>query len=143
MDDFIFGIRFLAPQNNLFVVIKSIYDDRNKWDDSLHVVKLKGQEFIGTGWTMHLGKTRLISSDFPLYHTWLVHNKNLLGQVKNMTSLAWTSEPTSYVVSNGELLHKWDLDELPNARVFVMPGDDDEKEKSVFRRIGNLFGGKG
>ncbi|MDR3013385.1 MAG: hypothetical protein LBU70_09310 [Chitinispirillales bacterium] len=54
-----------------------------------------------------------------------------LGQVKNMTSLAWTSDPTAYVVSNSELLHKWDLDELSNARVFVMPGDDDEVEFRV------------
>jgi hypothetical protein len=48
-----------------------------------------------------------------------------LGQVKNMTSIAWTSEPTSYVVSDGELLRKWDLNELPNARVSVMPMESD------------------
>ncbi|MDR2971644.1 MAG: hypothetical protein LBU83_06940 [Bacteroidales bacterium] len=70
----------------------------------------------------------------------------ILGQVKNMTSLAWTSDPTAYVVSNGELLHKWDLDELSNARVFVMPGEDDDevvvKKASVFKRISGLFGGK-
>jgi hypothetical protein len=70
----------------------------------------------------------------------------ILGQVKNMTSLAWTSDPTAYVVSNGELLHKWDLDELSNARVFVMPGNDDDevvvKKASVFKRISGLFGGK-
>jgi hypothetical protein len=67
----------------------------------------------------------------------------ILGQVKNMTSLAWTSDPTSYVVSNGELLHKWDLDELPNADVIVMPEEDGgEEKKSIFRRIGGLFGRK-
>jgi hypothetical protein len=67
----------------------------------------------------------------------------ILGQVKNMTSLAWTSEPTSYVVSNGEFLQKWDLEELPNARVFVMPGEEDEDKKTPFlKRIRGLFGGK-
>jgi len=51
-------------------------------------------------------------------------NLTVLGQVKNMTSIAWTFEPTSYVVSDGELLRKWDLNELPNARVFVRPMDE-------------------
>ncbi|MDR2578093.1 MAG: hypothetical protein LBC70_04670 [Chitinispirillales bacterium] len=290
IDDFMFGIRFLNPQENLFVIVKSIkVKDVSRWENYLQVVKLEDQKLVDTAWIMKIGVTDDISSDFPLYNTWLVHNKNLfvydrewnkilctdgkqslshpfsetynanagrigklkdfvihpnlpfgvmieeraaigvrhgliivrwdtddpdeqvsayvnmfnplaqlfgfenmslayqsfspdgnwyivgciapddpknpyfialpvdgehpdlldrddiviLGQVKNMTSLAWTSEPTAYVVSNGELLHKWDLDELPNARVFVMPGDDDEKEKSVFRRIGKLFGGKG
>jgi len=65
----------------------------------------------------------------------------ILGQVQGMTSMAWTSEPTSYVVSNGELLHKWDLDELPNARVFVVPGNDEEqKTVSIPRKIARLFG---
>jgi len=45
----------------------------------------------------------------------------VLDQVQNITSIALISEPTSYVVSNGELLYKWDLDELSNARVFVVP----------------------
>ena len=54
-----------------------------------------------------------------------VSNFVALGQVKNMASIAWTSEPTSYVVSDGELLRKWDLNELPNARVFVMPTESD------------------
>jgi len=68
-------------------------------------------------------------------------NLVILGQIAGMTSIAWTSGPTSYVVSNGELLHKWDLDELPNARVFVMPEDGGAGEKaSIFRRIGRLFG---
>jgi hypothetical protein len=40
----------------------------------------------------------------------------VLGQVKDMTSLAWTSNPAAYVVSNGQLLHKWNLNELPKAR---------------------------
>jgi hypothetical protein len=50
-----------------------------------------------------------------------VRNTTILGQVKNMTSIAWTYEPTSYIVSDGELLRKWDLNELPDARVFVAP----------------------
>jgi|GEM_PF-6209343 len=66
-----------------------------------------------------------------------IDNLIVLGQVKNITSLAWTYEPTSFVVSNGELLHKWDLDELPNARIFVMPGDT---KTSVFGKIGRMFG---
>jgi hypothetical protein len=33
----------------------------------------------------------------------------ILGQVSNMTSIAWTSGPTAYVVSNGKRLRKWDL----------------------------------
>jgi hypothetical protein len=285
---FMCGISFLDPQENLFVIVKSIkVKDVSRWEDYLQVVKLEGQKLVDTAWTMKIGVTDDISSDFPLYNTWLVHNKNLfvydrewnkilctdgkqslshlfsetynsnidrigkikgftihpslpfgvmieeravtgvrhgliivrwdsddpdeqisayvnmfnplaqlfgfenmalayqsfspdgnwyivgciapdepknpyfialpvdgehpdlldkddiviLGQVKNMTSLAWTSEPTSYVVSNGELLHKWDLNELPNARVFVAPGDDDGKGKSsIFRRAGRLFG---
>jgi len=67
----------------------------------------------------------------------------VLGQVKNLTSLAWTSEPTAYVVSNGELLYKWDLEELSSARVFVMLESGDRKKKvTIFQRIGGLFGGK-
>jgi hypothetical protein len=68
-------------------------------------------------------------------------NLVVLGQVKNLTSVAWTSEPTSYVVSNGKLLHKWDLDELPDARVFVMPADGAGNGSSIFRGVGRMFGG--
>jgi hypothetical protein len=65
----------------------------------------------------------------------------ILGQVAGLTSIAWTSEPTSYVVSNGEVLHKWDLDELPNARVFEMPEEDGGRGKaSIFRKAARLFG---
>jgi hypothetical protein len=71
-----------------------------------------------------------------------IDNLVVLGQVVGLTSIAWTSNPTSYVVSNGELLHKWDLDELPNARVFEVPEDDEaeKKKKSVFGRIAGFFG---
>jgi len=71
-----------------------------------------------------------------------INNLVVLGQVTGLTSIAWTSEPTSYVVSNGELLHKWDLDELPNARVFEMPEDGaGERKSSIFGKIARLFGG--
>jgi len=46
-------------------------------------------------------------------------NLTVLGQVKNMTSIAWTREPASYVVSDGERLRKWDLGKLPKAGVFT------------------------
>jgi len=62
----------------------------------------------------------------------------VLGQVKNMTSLAWTTSPASYVVSNGELLHKWDLDELPAAREFVVPADGG-KVKPILSKIKGLL----
>jgi hypothetical protein len=298
MDGYMLGIHFLDPQNNLFVVVKSIKDSNTWRNDYLHVMKFEkeqheDQQLVDTDWVMHIGKTNKISPDFPLYNTWFVHNHKLfvydcdktyrdrilctdgrqslthpfseiynvnsnsigkikdiaihptlpfgvmieersssdvlhglivlrwdtkdpdeqisgyntmfeslaplfgleamslayssfspcgnwyvvgciapdnpknphfialpvdpehpdllvrediviLGQVKGMTSLAWTSNPTSYVVSNGEQLHKWDLEELPNARVFAMPGEDDggKKNASVFRRIGGVFGGK-
>ncbi|MDR2694508.1 MAG: hypothetical protein LBB74_09895 [Chitinispirillales bacterium] len=68
-------------------------------------------------------------------------NLTVLGQVVGLTSVAWTSEPTSYAASNGELLYKWDLDELPNARVFVEPeGGAEERKPSVFRKIARFFG---
>jgi hypothetical protein len=38
-------------------------------------------------------------------------------------------------------LHKWDLDELPNARVFEIPDEDWERGKaSVFKKIAGWFG---
>jgi len=67
----------------------------------------------------------------------VVEDLVVLGQVKNMTSQAWTTDPTAYVVSNGELLHKWDLAELPTAHVFVMPDAGGRgKKKSIFKKIG-------
>jgi hypothetical protein len=66
----------------------------------------------------------------------------ILGQVKNVTSIAWASEPSSYVVSNGELLHKWDLEELPNAKVFAMPGEGGGGKKSLLGRLAVALGRK-
>jgi hypothetical protein len=71
----------------------------------------------------------------------VVEDLVVLGQVKNMTSLAWTTDPASYVVSNGQLLHRWDLDELPAAREFVVPADGGKvNKKSIFRKIKDLAG---
>jgi len=65
----------------------------------------------------------------------------VLGTVAGLTSAAWTSEPTSYVVSNGELLHKWDLDELPNARIFEVPENGEwERKASIWARFAGFFG---
>jgi hypothetical protein len=290
-NEYMLGIRFLDPQNNLFVIVKSTKGDKPYRDDSIHVVSLEDQQFIDAGWNIHLGETHRVSSEFPLHHTWFVHDKKLfvydqarhqilctngylpvvhpfseifnnnsrclgrvksfaihpnlpfgviidenayeahglallrwditnsrkkdesiltfglyleelkslfsmdcmalayqsfspdgnwyvvgciapdapqkpyfvavpvypadeqypefldmnnlvlLGRVTGMTSIAWTSEPTSYVVSNGELLHKWDLDELSNARVFVMPEDNaGNKKVSIFRKFIRIFG---
>jgi hypothetical protein len=70
-----------------------------------------------------------------------IDNFVVLGKVAGLTSIAWTHEPTSYVVSNGEILHKWDMDELPNARVFEIPDDDGGRKKaSVFQKVARLFG---
>jgi hypothetical protein len=290
VNDFMLGVRFLDPSKKLFVIVKSIFGGSSGWKDYLHVVKLEGQQFVDTGWSVYIGNTNTISPYFPLYHTWFVHDNTLfvynggkilctdgnqsvlhpfsetfndnsdcignikdlaihptlpfgvmiedyvsggishqltvacweakkpkeqivafndifeplaslfglnrialayqsfspagnwyvvgclaaeaaatpeepkdpffiaipvdderpnflvveklvvLGQVKNMTSLAWTTSPTSYVVSNGELLHKWDLDELPVAREFVTPADgENKKRRSIFKNIGGLF----
>ena len=77
----------------------------------------------------------------PMFLYW--DNVVVLGQVKNMTSLAWTHDPTTFVASDGELLHKWDLEELPNARVFVMPDENGRgKNSTMFGRIATLFVGK-
>jgi hypothetical protein len=293
IDDYILGARFLDTQKNLFVIVKSIDEGGNGWNDYLHIAELNGRKLVDTSWAMNFGVTKHISSYPPLYNTWYVHDCKLfvydhgqvlctdgyqsvshpfsetfnanatrfgtvkdlaihpklpfgviieesapkthdlvvlrwdipdpkkkgkqviafgqtleplkslfnmdhmtlaypsfspdgnwyiigcidgsipqyepqspyfvaipvtpvdkehsyfldidnlvvLGQVPGMTSIAWTSEPTSYVVSNGELLHKWDLDELPKARVFVVPGDDEEqKTVSIPRKIARLFG---
>jgi hypothetical protein len=66
-----------------------------------------------------------------------IDNLVILGQVAGLTSIAWASEPTSYVVSDGEILYRWDLDELPDARVFEIPEDGaGQKKASFFRKIG-------
>jgi len=289
--DYMLGIRFLDPQKNLFVIVKSIDEGGSGWEDYLYIAKLEDREFVDTGWVMKIGVTDYPISYFQLYHTWFVHERKLfvydqgqmlctdgnrpishpfleifransghfgkikdtaihpklpfgimieertsgsvihglivvrwdttkpkkqvvvygtifeslallfdidgmalayqsfspdgkwyvvgcikpdsienpsnphfiaipitpannkhsnfldmdnllvLGQVADMISIAWTSEPTSYVVSNGELLYKWDLDELPNARVFVVPEAEAERKKvSIWGRIARFFG---
>jgi hypothetical protein len=60
------------------------------------------------------------------------------------TSLAWSTAPTAFVASDGDALYKWELGELRNARIIVIPEGDDcgeetEKRGSIFRRIGRLF----
>jgi hypothetical protein len=75
----------------------------------------------------------------------LVYNSKQISSIshkkRGLTSIAWTHEPMSYVVSDGELLYKWDLDELPNARVFEIPDEDVGREKaSVFKKIAGWFG---
>jgi len=68
-------------------------------------------------------------------------NLVVLGQVVHISSMAWTSGPTSFVVSDGKLLCKWDLDELPNASVFKISGDAAPVSKpSIFRKIARFFG---
>jgi hypothetical protein len=293
-NDYLRGIRFLDPQDKLFVIAKAIKGGKPKKDSYLYVVKLDGQNLIDTGWSIYLGETGYVSSDFPLYNTWQIHDRKLfvydkewrkiictdgkqnvlhpfsevfnansklfyivkdlavhpklpfgviieesatgahdlvvlrwdisnpkkkegqvlsfdqdleeltpffglkrltlayqsfspggnwyvvglvgctvgneslspcfvaipvtpvdkkhpyfldidnlvvLGQVQNITSIAWTHEPTSYVVSDGEILRKWDLDELPNTRVFVVPENGAEERKaSIFRKTARWFG---
>jgi hypothetical protein len=288
-DDYMLGIRFLDPQENLFVIAKSIDEGGGGWKDYLSIAKLEGQKLVETGWAMKLGETHHVSSNLPMHNTWIVHDRKLfvynlgqmscadgseavrhpfseifnsnsnrighvkdfaihpeqpfgvvieenifgvhelilvrwdiadpkkkdeqvlsfsqdleplkslfgidsmmlayqsfspdgnwyvvgcvapdtpecpyfvaipvvpvdkehpdfldtdelviLGQVEDITSIAWISEPVSYVVSNGKLLHKWDLDELPDARFFVVPDDEGKKKMSIFRKAGRLFGG--
>jgi hypothetical protein len=288
MRDYMLEIRFLDPQKNLFAVVKSIKGSQPGREDYLHIVRLERQQLIDTDWSIYIGKSPYVTLNFPLYHTWFVHDNKLfvydkgrilctdgsqaishpfsemfnsnsgrignvrdlaihptlpfgvliedhvsssifhqltpvcweakkskeqivafndvfeslaslfglnrivlayqsfspagdwyvvgcltpetvaapeepkdpffiaipvdeecpkflvveelvvLGQVKNMTSLAWTTGPASYVVSNGELLHKWDLDELPAAREFVVPADGG-KGKPILSKIKGLL----
>jgi len=293
--DFILDVQILDSQEKLFVIAKSIKNDKQCLDFFLHVAKLEGQNLINTEWSMYLGETDHVSPNFPLYHAWYVRDGKLfvydqnghkiictdgkalivhpfsevfntnrslfgtikdiaihpklpfvviidenasgihdlavlrwditnpkkkdeqvvsfvqdleeltpvfgldrltlaypsfspdgnwyvvglvghedsgvelrnthfiavpvvpvdkrhpyffdidnlvvLGKVAGLTSIAWTHDPVSYVVSNGELLHKWDLDELPNARVFELPEDGAKKrDASIFRRIARRFG---
>ncbi|GBU20520.1 hypothetical protein R80B4_00398 [Fibrobacteres bacterium R8-0-B4] len=60
---------------------------------------------------------------------------------RGVYTIAWTHEPTSYVVSDGKLLHKWDLDELSDDRAAAAPNDGGKpKRASVFRRIARRGG---
>jgi|GEM_PF-4673919 len=70
----------------------------------------------------------------------------VLGFVNGLTSLAWSTNPTAFVVSDGNLLYKWDLGELPNARVIVVPdsGEGDthgrnKEKKGILKWLASLF----
>jgi hypothetical protein len=52
---------------------------------------------------------------------------------REFNSLTWSTAPTALVASDGDSLYRWDLGELHNARVIVVP-EEDEERKSVFMR---------
>jgi hypothetical protein len=88
----------------------------------------------------------LIASKADKEHPYFLDIDNIVifGQVTGLTSIAWASESTFFVVSNSEFLHKWDLDELPNARIFEMPENGAvavERKLSILGKIARLFGG--
>ncbi|MDR0331008.1 MAG: hypothetical protein LBH93_04810 [Chitinispirillales bacterium] len=288
-DDYMLGICFLDPQENLFVVAKSIDEGGSGREDYLSIAKLEDQKLVETDMVMKLGETHHVSSNFPTHNTWIVHDRKLfvynlgqmsctdgsgevrhpfseifnsnsnrigyvkgfaihpkqpfgviideytfgaheltlvrwdianpkkkdeqvlsfshdleplkplfgmdtmelayqsfspdgnwyvvgcvapdapenpyfvaipvvpvdkkhpdfldpdglvvLGQVEGIASVAWMYEPVSYVVSDGQLLHKWDLDELPRVRAFEMPDGEGKKKRSILGKVGRLFGG--
>jgi hypothetical protein len=79
------------------------------------------------------------------HHEFLVWNELvILGNPdREFTSFAWSTVPTALVASDGDALYKWDLDELPNARVIVVPEDGNafmQKKPSIFRKIARFFG---
>jgi hypothetical protein len=78
------------------------------------------------------------------HHEFLVWNESvILGNPdREFTSFAWSTAPTALVASDGDALYKWDLGELPNARVIVVPEDDNvimQKKPSIFRKIARFF----
>ena len=82
MDDYMLGIRFLDPQNKLFIVVKSIeagggLDD--PWVDNLHLAKLDGKQLVDLGEIMpRIKENQSISQDFPAYNRWVIHNRKLI-----------------------------------------------------------------
>jgi hypothetical protein len=111
-------------------------------DGSWYVVGLIGHGERGAPQCTHFVAIPVTPVDKEHPYFLDIDNLVVLGQVAGLTSIAWTFEPVSYVVSNGELLYKWDLDELPNARVFEMPEDGaGERKSSIFGKIARLFGG--
>jgi len=103
-------------------------------DGNWYVVGLVGHEEAQP--STHFVAVPVVTIDKKHPYFLDIDNLVVLGTVAGLTSAAWTSEPTSYVVSNGELLHKWDLDELPNARVFEMPED---RKASIWARFAGFF----
>ncbi|MCL2183775.1 MAG: hypothetical protein FWB85_09940, partial [Chitinispirillia bacterium] len=83
-DDFMHGIRFLDPQNNVFVVVKTIgrgVDFYSPRIDNLHLAKLDGKQLVDLGQIMpHFGERRSITSDASMYvyNNWLIHNRTLI-----------------------------------------------------------------
>jgi len=77
LDDYLLGICFLDPQNNLLAIVKSIKTGKPYRDSFLHVAKLDGQELIDTGWSIYLGETDDISPYPPLHNAWCVHDHKL------------------------------------------------------------------
>jgi hypothetical protein len=73
----------------------------------------------------------------------------VLGFVNGIKSLAWSTDPTAFIVSNDLLLYKWDLGELHNARVIVVPdsgngGEGDthgrnKEKKGILKWLASLF----
>ena len=80
----------------------------------------------------------------------------VLGQVSQLTSIAWSTAPTSLVVADGYTLYKWNLEEIDSARVITVPapdsgnglgmsdGSENENEKKkenvgIIKRIVSLF----
>ncbi|MDR2693796.1 MAG: hypothetical protein LBB74_06230 [Chitinispirillales bacterium] len=113
-NDCLLGIRFLDPQDKLFVIAKAIKGGKPKKDSYLYVVKLEGQNFIDTGWSMYTGKIDddAISPHFPLYHTWQVHDRKLFVYDKERRKIVCTdgkesvSHPFSEIFNaNAKLFH--------------------------------------
>jgi len=77
LDDYLLGIHFLNPKEQLFVIVKSIKNGKPYRDNFLHVAKLDGQELIDTAWSIYLDKTNEISPYPPLYNAWYVHDHKL------------------------------------------------------------------
>ena len=75
-DDYLYGIRFLDPQNNLFAIFKSTA--AGDWQrDSLHIARLEGKQLIDLGSVMRVSYSRP-SSVWPSINRWIVHDHMLI-----------------------------------------------------------------
>jgi len=130
-------LKSLFDLDNLTLAYPSFSPDGNRY-----VIGLIGRDEWDVHETTHFVAIPVVPVDKKHPYFLDIDNLVILGQVTGLTSIAWTSDPISYVVSDGELLYKWDLDELPNARVFEMPEDGaGERKASIFGKIVRLFGG--